>query len=174
MKRVLAICALALACKREEDAPQITTTAPTAHAQASAAGPTQLVALAQPTESTEAPLTPTPTQTLTPTRTMTLTMGTVTASGLAPDAVQRVVRQAFPKFRACYDAAANPKLRGRVTTRFTVDESGMVTSAQDAGSDLPDATVVMCVAGAYGGLTFPQPEDSAATATVPLLFSPPS
>src|SRR5207245_1753826 len=138
MKWALAF-ALLFACKREEDAPQIpATTTATARAQTSA-GPTQLVALAQPTESTETPP-PTPTQTLTPTpttstqtptpaRASSLTMGTVTASGLAPDAVQRVVRQAFPKFRACYDAASNPKLRGRVTTRFTVDESGMVTRA---------------------------------------------
>jgi hypothetical protein len=39
-------------------------------------------------------------------------------------------------------------------------------------SDLPDPHVVQCVAQAYYGLSFPQPEGGIATMVYPIVFSP--
>ncbi len=50
----------------------------------------------------------------------------------------------------------NPALQGRVTTRFTIDQTGSVSAAQDGGSDLPDQDVVQCVVRAYGNMSYPQ------------------
>jgi hypothetical protein len=89
--------------------------------------------------------------------------------------VQRVVKQNTARFRQCYEAGlrATPTLQGRVSARITIDSTGAIMMAEDAGSDLPDETVKMCVIGAYGNLTFPQPEAGSAIATVPIVFSPP-
>lgn len=195
MKHARVLCALALiACKREEDAaPTQATTTTTASAPTQTSnGPTQLVALTQPVDSAASPAptpTLTPTQTQTQTQTPTLTssqvtpnarassvvVGTVTASGLAPESVQRVMRQNVGRYRSCYDAGlrGNPALRGRVMVRVTIDEHGSLSSAEDAGSDLPDSTVTSCVFGTLGTLVFPEPEGGSATATVPIVFSPP-
>ena len=186
MTRALLVVLL-VACKREEDPAQQTTTTATATAPAvTSAGPTQLVALTQPVDSAAATapaatLTPTLTPTQAPTQTpsarvASVVVGNVTASGLTPESVKTVVQRNVTRYRACYETGlrANPALRGRVTARFTIDADGSIESAEDAGSDIPDATVTSCVFGTFGALAFPQPEGGSATATVPLIFSPPS
>lgn len=180
MTRAL-VLALMLACKREEDPTPAQTTTATAPAQTST-GPTQLVALTQPVDSTS----PTPTQTLTqtqtpmPTQTATaraasVVIGTVMSNGISPETVQRVMQKSSSRYKQCYDAGlrSNPALHGRVMVRMTIDASGSIASAEDAGSDLSDATVTTCVFGTLGTLTFPQPEAGSAVATVPIVFSPP-
>jgi hypothetical protein len=169
-----------LGCKREEDPPLQTTTAtPTASATVASTGPTQLVALSQPADSFTSPSPTTTTLTSGQTanaRAPSVVVGTVMASGMAPDNVQRVVRQNTGKYRQCYETGlrGNPALRGRVMVRMTIDASGSISSAEDAGSDMPDATVTNCVFQTLGNLTFPLPEGGSATATVPIVFSPPS
>jgi len=187
MKRALVICVLvALACKREEDAtPAQTTTASSSAPAQTNAGPTQLVALAQPADSTA----PTPTlgPTLTPTTTpssstqnaahvASVVVGNVVSSGLPAASVKGVVQKNVARYRQCYDAGlrGNPALAGRVVVRMTIDASGSIASAEDGGSDLPDSTVTGCVFGTLGNLTFPQPEAGSATATAPIVFSPTS
>jgi hypothetical protein len=93
---------------------------------------------------------------------------------LPPETVRRVVRQNFGRFRACYEKSLlrNPTLEGRVSTRFVIDRSGAVVSAEDGGSDLPDAGVVACVVGAFRGISFPQPEGGIVTVSYPIVFSP--
>ena len=100
---------------------------------------------------------------------------TSVSSRIPPEAIQRIVRQNFGRFRACYEAGLvrNPNLAGRVTTRFAIDHSGAVASAADVGSDLPDATVVACVVRAFSGISFPQPDSAIVTVTYPIQFSPP-
>lgn len=188
MKRAIFVCALLLACKREEDpAQQTTITTTTASAPAAtSAGPTQLVALTQPVDSAAAATAPTATLTPTPTTTQTsaqtpsahvasVVVGSVTASGLTPESVKTVVQKNVARYRACYDTGlrGTPALKGRVMVRMTIDASGAIASAEDAGSDMPDSTVTSCVFGTLGTLTFPQPEAGSATATVPIVFSPP-
>lgn len=104
--------------------------------------------------------------------------GSCTASingRLPPEAVQRVVRQNFGRFRVCYEdhLRASPSLAGRVAVKFVIDREGSVATAQDGGSDLPDTDTVACVVRAFSGLSFPKPEGGIVTVLYPLVFSPP-
>jgi hypothetical protein len=104
-----------------------------------------------------------------------LRQGATSVNGrMPPEVIQRIVRQNFGRFRLCYEAGLrkNPRLQGRVTTKFVIDASGSVATATDAGSDLPDPGVVACVVRSFGGLSFPQPEGGTATVTFPVIFSP--
>ncbi len=94
---------------------------------------------------------------------------------LEPTAIQRIIRQNFGRFRACYEEGLrrNPELEGRVTTRFVIGRDGAVSNAGDGGSDLPDPRVVSCVVKAFYGLSFPQPEGGIVTVTYPIAFSRP-
>jgi hypothetical protein len=92
---------------------------------------------------------------------------------IPPEVIQRVVRQNFGRFRACYEAGLrnNPSLQGRVAVSFVVGRDGSVGSAQSAGSDLPDAGVVSCVVKQFYGLSFPAPEDGIVRVSYPIMFS---
>ena len=92
---------------------------------------------------------------------------------LPPEAIQRVVRQNFGRFRMCYEAnlKASPSLQGRVSVKFVIDRSGAVAVAQDAGSDLPSADTIACIVRAFGSLSFPQPEGGIVTVVYPLVLS---
>jgi hypothetical protein len=98
----------------------------------------------------------------------------VSISGrLPPETIQRIVRQNFGRFRACYEDGlrASPNLAGRVTVRFVIGRDGAVSSAADGGSDLSPG-VNSCVVRAFYGLSFPQPEGGVVTVTYPISFSP--
>jgi hypothetical protein len=92
---------------------------------------------------------------------------------IPPEVIQRVVRQNFGRFRACYEAGLrnNPSLQGRVSVAFVVGRDGSVGSAQSAGSDLPDSNVVSCVVKQFYGLSFPAPEDGVVRVSYPIMFS---
>ena len=93
---------------------------------------------------------------------------------LGPDAIQRVVRANFGRFRLCYEngLAMNPTLHGRVTTRFLIARDGSVGYAADGGSDIPDASTVSCVVGAFSHLSFPEPAGGTVVVDYPIAFSP--
>jgi hypothetical protein len=93
---------------------------------------------------------------------------------LPPEVIQRVVRQNFGRFKACYEGGlrGNPNLAGRVAVRFVIGREGDVSSAANGGSDLPDAGVVSCVTRAFYGLSFPHPDTGIVTVTYPIVFSP--
>ncbi len=87
--------------------------------------------------------------------------GAAAVNGHLPaEVIQRIVRQNFGRFRACYEEGlrGNPGLQGRVSTKFVIDRSGAVSLTADGGSDLPDRQVVQCVVRAFGGLSFPPPD----------------
>jgi hypothetical protein len=92
---------------------------------------------------------------------------------LPPEAVQRIVRQNFGRFRACYEDGLkrNPGLAGRVATRFVIGRDGAVSSVSDGGSDLSDAAVRSCVQRAFRSISFPQPEGGIVTVNYPIVFS---
>jgi len=101
--------------------------------------------------------------------------GATQVSGrIAPEIIQRIVRQNFGRFRACYEEGLrrNSNLAGRVSVRFVIGRDGYVSTANNAGSDLPDAQVIACMARAFQGLSFPQPESGIITVTYPMVFSP--
>jgi hypothetical protein len=91
---------------------------------------------------------------------------------LPPEAIRRIIRQNFGRFRSCYESGlhANQTLAGRVTVRFVIGRDGSVSSVEDGGSDLGDPAVVSCVVRAFYGLSFPQPEGGIVMVTYPLVF----
>jgi Ca-activated chloride channel family protein len=108
-------------------------------------------------------------------RAPSLRQGAVTVTGRLPaEVVQRIVRQNFGRFRLCYENGlrTNPALQGRVSVKLVIDRSGSVSTAADAGSDLPDTATVACVVRGFGNLSFPQPEGGVVTVVYPVLFAP--
>jgi hypothetical protein len=87
---------------------------------------------------------------------------TVTGS-LPAEIVRRIIRQQTNRVRYCYEQALgrNPALAGTVSVRLVVSRNGTVTSATDAGSQLPDATALNCVVNGLRSLHFPAPSDPA-------------
>ena len=94
---------------------------------------------------------------------------------LEPAVIQRIVRAAYGQFRVCYEAglARDPKLEGRVQTRFVIGRDGRVTqSSADADPGLTDPQVVQCVVDAMSKLHFPKPRGGIVTVVYPIMLSP--
>ncbi len=79
---------------------------------------------------------------------------------LAPEVIQRVVRQEFGRFRLCFESTlrTSPNLQNRVAVQFVIDVDGTVKKPRDAGSETPDAALRACVIEAFRALQFPPPE----------------
>ena len=79
------------------------------------------------------------------------------SGGLNHDEVQRVLRGATPRMRACYNTAlgTNPSLAGRMNLRVVVDALGEVKTVSVA--DVTDAPMRSCVQNVVKGLRFPAP-----------------
>ena len=93
---------------------------------------------------------------------------------IAPELIQKVVRANFDPLRRCYESGLgrNRDLQGRVAVKFVIDVEGRVTSAVDAGADMPDRVVLECLVAEYRKLTFPQPEGGGiVTVVYPIVFN---
>ena len=92
---------------------------------------------------------------------------------LAPDVIERIVRQNFGRPRACYLSGLldDPDLRGTVKTRFVIARDGTVKAATDAGSNLPDPGVISCVVNGFKALVFPAPESGLVVVDFPITFT---
>ncbi len=109
------------------------------------------------------------------TKAPTIRIGATQVTGrLPPEVIQRIVRQNFGRFRLCYESGLkkNPKLAGKVTTRFVIGRDGGVTSVGDGGSTLSDVDVGRCVRGTFPGLSFPEPEGGVVSVVFPIDFAP--
>jgi hypothetical protein len=93
---------------------------------------------------------------------------------LPAEIIQRIVRQNYGRFRSCYESGlrTNPNLSGRVATRFVIGRDGAVSNVANGDSDLPDSSVVQCVARSYYALTFPAPDNGIVTVVYPIMFTP--
>ncbi|HEY1955077.1 MAG TPA: AgmX/PglI C-terminal domain-containing protein [Polyangiaceae bacterium] len=93
---------------------------------------------------------------------------------LPPETIQRVVRASVGRFRACYEdgLARNPKLSGRVATKFMIGRDGSVSAVADDGSDLPDENVRACIRRAFASLDFPAAPGAVVSVVYPLDLSP--
>ena len=94
-----------------------------------------------------------------------------------PEAVRRVVRAGAPHFMLCYAEGLKKKrdLAGRVETKFVIDETGHVASAEDVthSNVLPDDAVRACIVAKFRNLEFPPPNPSGKVPiTYPLLLDP--
>jgi hypothetical protein len=92
--------------------------------------------------------------------------------GYPKEIVQRIVRANFPRFRQCYEQAlkVDPELKGTVSTKFIIDQTGAVETASYAGGTLPDAKVQTCVVSTFYTMGFPAPENGKALVTYPIAF----
>ncbi|MEP7122785.1 MAG: AgmX/PglI C-terminal domain-containing protein [Byssovorax sp.] len=103
--------------------------------------------------------------------------GATTVQGrLPPEVVLRIIRQNFGRFRLCYENGlrTNPKLEGKVTVHFVIENSGVVTSVSTAqGTDLKDKAMTKCLEKAFMTLSFPQPDGGKVIVNYPILFSLP-
>ena len=76
------------------------------------------------------------------------------------------------KLEGCFRTAlaTNGSLHGRLKVRFVVEESGRVSSSEDAGNgSMKDAALIACVNDAIKTATFPKPGGTA-TVMFPLSF----
>jgi TonB family protein len=97
-----------------------------------------------------------------------------TSARIPPVEIARVVNANRDQFRTCYDQgrARNPRLTGRVSTRFVIDASGAVSSAaSEPSTTMPDVQVIACVVSTFQSLKFPAPHGGGdMTVTYPFDF----
>jgi hypothetical protein len=93
---------------------------------------------------------------------------------LPPEVVSRVVRASLGAFKACYECGLrnDPDVQGRAATRFVIGADGAVSHVGNGGSDLPDRGVLLCIAHAFEGLSFPRPESGTVAVTYPIFLAP--
>jgi TonB family protein len=99
---------------------------------------------------------------------------TAVVGALDKDIIRRVVQRHMNRFRYCYERqlVTNPNLQGKVLVRFVISTTGAVSSAQDAGSTLPDEAVKACVLRTYQSMQFPAPSGGIVVVTYPIVFHP--
>ena len=85
---------------------------------------------------------------------------TATGTGLSAEIIQRVIRQSFPRLRACYqkELAKKPELGGAMVTAFTISPKGTVSQVQVSQSNLQNAELNVCIVDVMRSLQFPPPE----------------
>jgi outer membrane biosynthesis protein TonB len=84
-------------------------------------------------------------------------MFTPGGGALPAHAIERVLDDARPRFRICYERAryANPSVEGTVRIRFVVGVTGDVIDAVADRSTLEDQGAVACILHMIEGLSFP-------------------
>jgi Ca-activated chloride channel family protein len=89
------------------------------------------------------------------------------------EVIQRVVGEATPAFRKCYEAglAKDPNLKGRVAARILIDADGNA-KVGGGGDDIADRSVRQCVLDAITALKFPKAERGLSTLIYPIVFAP--
>ncbi|MCC6645920.1 MAG: AgmX/PglI C-terminal domain-containing protein [Polyangiaceae bacterium] len=104
----------------------------------------------------------------------TVRLGAPSVKGrLPPEVVARIARQNVGRVRLCYEKglSSNPSLAGRVSVELAIATDGSA-KATAGTSSLPDAATTACVARAFDGLSFPQPEGGAVTAELGVELAP--
>ena len=91
-----------------------------------------------------------------------------------PSALFEAFSGAKQKLIACYVAGKkkDPKLRGKVIVKFTVNANGTAKPAANEGSTLPDDDVIACVVRTVKTMHFTKPVEGTATVVYPLIFRP--
>ena len=91
---------------------------------------------------------------------------------IQPETIQRVVRENFGRFKACYERGLerDPSLGGRLRASFIIDLDGSVLDAR-ADEALADAKATDCILHQLAAIRFPAP-DGYVSVVYPLVFTP--
>jgi outer membrane biosynthesis protein TonB len=78
------------------------------------------------------------------------------------------------KLIACYlpGKQRDPKLRGKVIVKFTINSDGSAKPVANEGSNLTDDDVIACVVRTIKTLHFQKPVEGSVTVVYPLIFRP--
>jgi hypothetical protein len=100
--------------------------------------------------------------------------GTESKGRLAPEQIQRTVKQRMPAFKTCYEAGLkkNAALKGRLVLKFEIDTEGAAKRATATESSLGDDDVVSCILDELRKTPFPKPEGGSVTVAYPMEFAP--
>jgi hypothetical protein len=99
-------------------------------------------------------------------------MSSVSSGRLPHVVIRQIVRASYGVFRECYERGlmTNPKLEGRVTVRFVIQQDGSVDQIANGGADLPSEDVIDCVLHGFRALRFPTPRGGIVTVEYPILL----
>jgi hypothetical protein len=91
-----------------------------------------------------------------------------------PSALYKAFTDAKQKLIACYlpGKKKDPKLRGKVSVKFTINPNGTAKPVANEGSTLQDDDVIACVVRTVKTIHFTKPIDGTATVVYPLIFRP--
>ena len=72
----------------------------------------------------------------------------------------------------CYEKSlkVNPKLRGKVTIRFTIGPAGRITKIDVAENSTGDSSIAQCIVGKVKGWRFEPPQGGSVTFSYPFLL----
>ncbi len=94
------------------------------------------------------------------------------ASSLSRSYALKPIRQRRAQFRACYEQALkrDPRLEGRLSTRFTIDRRGVVVVARTTHDELGDPVLASCVRRLFLNMRYVPAPSSRITITYPVQF----
>lgn len=104
-----------------------------------------------------------------------LLIGAASVSGKLPVSdIARILQRNHAKFHLCYlhGLIRDPKLRGKLSARFSINAQGKVGEVSSRGASLPDEAVVQCVERVLKSQTFPSAETGTTGVVVPMTFLP--
>lgn len=92
---------------------------------------------------------------------------------LSADAGREIIRGQYDDLRACYESGLgrDPKLKGLVVVRLTIEVDGTVSQANVIDNRLRDCSVVACIKSRLQATPFPK-SNSSTTLVYPLTFEP--
>jgi len=93
---------------------------------------------------------------------------------LAPETIQRIVREHFKAFGVCYEAgqAHNSRLIGDVVAAFVIERDGTTSHVTNHGGNLPDEQVVDCILHELSQASFPPPPGGIVKVVYPIFLTP--
>ncbi len=101
---------------------------------------------------------------------------TVILGGLDKSVIDAMIKRHLRQIRNCYESEltrGNPKIRGRVMTRFVISASGRVSRAAVTATSLKSARVERCLTGVIKRIQFPEPLGGGVVeVSYPFVFSP--
>jgi hypothetical protein len=89
-------------------------------------------------------------------------------------ALYETFSSASAKLIACYTPGKqrDPKLRGKVILKFTIQSDGSAKPVANEGSNLTDDAVIACVVKTVKTLRFQKPVEGSVTVVYPFIFRP--